>query len=154
MKGSTNQEREKDQIVQKLKDFLTYLEDKNLINSKIQDTKKLRGIVDQLLAKENKMGHFYANRRKSNPVNESYNFGKGFKKKASYDSKLKTKKLPNRLIFQQSRSERNSGERKGSNLGKKKGTRRSLGNAKKSTNTSKNFTPSKVKVKIYRVSNS
>lgn len=91
IKNSTNKEKEKEEMVEKLKYFLTYLEEKNLINSKIQDTKKLRRIVDQLLAKESKMGHFYANRRKSNPVNDSYHFGKSFKKNTSLDSKIKSK---------------------------------------------------------------
>lgn len=36
-------------MIAKLKDFLSYLEDKNLINSKIKDSKKLNQIVESLI---------------------------------------------------------------------------------------------------------
>ena len=36
-------------MVEKLKDFLIYLEDKNLINTKIKDTKKINQIVESLI---------------------------------------------------------------------------------------------------------
>ena len=49
IKLSTSEEREKDKMIEKLKDFLVYLEDKNLINSKIKDTKKLNQMVESLI---------------------------------------------------------------------------------------------------------
>jgi hypothetical protein len=124
IKNSTHQEREKDQMVHKLKEFLVYLEDKNLINSKIQDTKQLQDIVDQLLSSEQTTGHFYENRRKSNPTRDSYTIKKVDEnqgKQEKYEkrdssveetlSNLSKRKQSQRLIFQQSRSERSSGER-------------------------------------------
>jgi hypothetical protein len=120
IKNSTHQEREKDQMVNKLKEFLVYLEDKNLINSKIQDTKQLQDIVDQLLSSEQTTGHFYDNRRKSNPNRDSYNIKKVNEKQGNQEirdssveetlSNLSKRKQSQRLIFQQSRSERSSGE--------------------------------------------
>lgn len=116
IKQSNYHEREKEQVIHKLKDFLVYLENKNLINSKIQDTNHLREIVDQLLDKESKLGNFYDNRRRSNPANDSYNLNKVYKnQQAKRDSSVEDthsnsskRKQSQRLIFQQSRSERNS----------------------------------------------
>lgn len=115
IKNSTYQEREKEQMINKLKEFLVYLEDKNLINSKIQDTKQLQDIVNKLLNNEQSTGHFYDNIRKSNPANDSYNIKKIYEKRDSSveetASNHSKRKQSQRLIFQQSRSERNSNER-------------------------------------------
>ena len=148
IKNSTNYQKEKEKMIHKLKDFLVYLEDKNLINSKIQDTKQLRVIVDQILNKESKMGHFYDNRRKSNPANDSYNFGKIYENKnfsLESDSRKSKKKGSQRLIFQQARSERGSNERSNYEPPKNlQARKRSLGSSKLFMESEKNFTPSKL----------
>lgn len=67
LKITTQREKDKNDVVEKLKKFLVYLEDKNLINSKIQDTQQLNNIVDNILATEAKTGHYFQNKRQSNP---------------------------------------------------------------------------------------
>lgn len=49
-----------------------YLENKNLIKDKIQDTERLHSLVHQFFSNEHKSGKFYDSRRRSNPINSSY----------------------------------------------------------------------------------
>jgi hypothetical protein len=119
IKNSTDQEKEEDIAISDLKNFLVYLEDKNLVNSKLQDAEKYKMIVNQMLNKDNKIGHYFDNRRRSNPANYASNASKVYGEQAEMNvnrdlENASSKKMQSRrLIFHQSRSERNSNEREG-----------------------------------------
>lgn len=117
IKLSTQQQREKEKNVKQLREFLKLLENKKLISSKITDNKQIQILFDELVKSEADVSKVSDDKIHHDPYSFAKIYPQRHREGEETSGDLKTqfskRKQSQRLIFQQSRSERNSVERSG-----------------------------------------